>query len=253
MEFIAAKCPNCAGDLRVPDNLTKVLCMYCGFDVYVQTPPVATGPSIENLKALAFAAEEAGNAEEAYEYFKRVLEFEPDNFDALVGKAIAAEKWHLSPSAYSEKAPPPSMQTVGQAIEKSVGDLRSSRIESATRRIAKSCPSALEFIHRIDPHNENALIALYKHERRLADLQIEFGSDTWFNRPEYEKQCQYAETWLEQLRQLNPQAAELIRKEANEESAPLRSKQLKIEKSQKMAAYVEAAQSLFFIIAPWIL
>lgn len=36
MKFVAAKCPNCKGDLQVPDNKDVVKCMYCGGDIFVR-------------------------------------------------------------------------------------------------------------------------------------------------------------------------------------------------------------------------
>jgi DNA-directed RNA polymerase subunit RPC12/RpoP len=36
MTFQAGKCPECGGDLQLPDDRTTVKCMYCGVDVTVQ-------------------------------------------------------------------------------------------------------------------------------------------------------------------------------------------------------------------------
>jgi tetratricopeptide (TPR) repeat protein len=36
IEFIPAVCPNCGGELRVPENRKVVKCMYCGYDVIIQ-------------------------------------------------------------------------------------------------------------------------------------------------------------------------------------------------------------------------
>lgn len=33
MKFIPAKCPSCGGELRVPEDMDVVKCMYCGSDV----------------------------------------------------------------------------------------------------------------------------------------------------------------------------------------------------------------------------
>lgn len=55
MSFKAAKCPNCAGDLQVPDDRDNVKCMYCGSDIVVREVIQAAvgGVNIENLLKLA--------------------------------------------------------------------------------------------------------------------------------------------------------------------------------------------------------
>ncbi|MDQ3920162.1 MAG: hypothetical protein M3348_16990 [Acidobacteriota bacterium] len=95
MEFQDAECPNCGGSLQLPDSLKTAKCIYCGSDITVRDAINAAGVSPENLlKRAAFAAE-AGNYQEAYDYFTRVLEYEPRNHVALLGKAEAAAR--LSP------------------------------------------------------------------------------------------------------------------------------------------------------------
>src|SRR5688572_5797108 len=95
MEFQDAKCPNCGGSLQLPDNLKTAKCIYCGVDIIVRDAIRAAGPSVENLlKRAAFAAE-VDNYQEAYDYFTRVLEHEPQNHAALLGRAEAAAR--LSP------------------------------------------------------------------------------------------------------------------------------------------------------------
>ena len=52
--------------------------------------PVATGVNVANLMELAKAAATANNPKEAYDYYTKVLEHEPRNITAWVGKAVAA-------------------------------------------------------------------------------------------------------------------------------------------------------------------
>jgi DNA-directed RNA polymerase subunit RPC12/RpoP len=48
MSFKAAKCPNCAGDIQVPDDRDTVKCMYCGSDIVVREAiRLAGGVNIE--------------------------------------------------------------------------------------------------------------------------------------------------------------------------------------------------------------
>ncbi len=37
MEFVESKCPKCNGELRLPKNFEKILCMYCGEELTPQT------------------------------------------------------------------------------------------------------------------------------------------------------------------------------------------------------------------------
>jgi len=91
MTFQAAKCPECGADIQVPADRDSIKCMYCGKDIIVrQAVQAVAGPSAQNWMKLAAAAEDAGNHEEAYRYFTRVLEVEPGNAEAWLGKAIAA-------------------------------------------------------------------------------------------------------------------------------------------------------------------
>jgi len=90
MTFKPAKCPNCAGDLQVPDDRDSVKCMYCGSDIVVrEAVKLAGGPSIENLMALAKDGESTSNFSEAYDYYTRVLEYDVNNWEAWVGKGIS--------------------------------------------------------------------------------------------------------------------------------------------------------------------
>jgi tetratricopeptide (TPR) repeat protein len=90
MEFVSAKCPQCGGALQVPDDRDNVKCMYCGTDVLVREAINLVSGSANNFLALAKAAEEAGNHAEAYDYFTKILEVDPKNHDAWVGKANSA-------------------------------------------------------------------------------------------------------------------------------------------------------------------
>lgn len=87
IEFIAAICPNCGGELRVPEDRKTIKCMYCGYDIFLhETKGDSPHPSIENWLKLAEAVKGA-NPEEAYGYYQKVLEVEPENWHAWFGKA----------------------------------------------------------------------------------------------------------------------------------------------------------------------
>lgn len=92
MNFQPAKCPNCGGQLQLPDDAEKVKCMYCTSDVIVIEAINAYKNEInlDNIFALAEAAESSKNYKEAYDYYTKILEFNPTSFKAWYGKAIAA-------------------------------------------------------------------------------------------------------------------------------------------------------------------
>jgi tetratricopeptide (TPR) repeat protein len=91
MEFKAAICPNCGADLRLPEDKKILKCMYCGKDVIVHDAiEKASGPTIENLLALAKSALQSNNVKEAYDYYNKVLELNPTHYEAWLGKAESA-------------------------------------------------------------------------------------------------------------------------------------------------------------------
>jgi tetratricopeptide (TPR) repeat protein len=91
MSFKPAKCPNCAGDLQVPEDRDTVKCMYCGSDIVVREAIklAAGGVNIENLLMLAKTAESSQKREEAYKYYSKVLEYDTNNIDAWIGKGFS--------------------------------------------------------------------------------------------------------------------------------------------------------------------
>lgn len=90
MNFVAAKCPQCAGSLQVPDDRDTVKCMYCGVDIVVRQAIQLVSGNSKNFLELAKAASAAGNYSEAYDYFTRILEIEPANPEAWLGKGSSA-------------------------------------------------------------------------------------------------------------------------------------------------------------------
>ncbi|MCI0448441.1 MAG: hypothetical protein L0Y79_01495, partial [Chlorobi bacterium] len=114
MAFRAAKCPNCGGDLQVPDNKDVVKCMYCGHDIIVREAiKLVIGSDVGNLMKLANAALASGNNKEAYDYYTKVLETDSNNSDAWFGKASAAG-WM---STLANDRIPEMITCLGHAIE----------------------------------------------------------------------------------------------------------------------------------------
>jgi len=89
LQLIPVVCPNCGGNLRVPDRQLTTHCTYCGTDVAIHRN-APSDARLQNLPELAIAAEAAGNHLEAYRYFSGILEADPANAEAWLGKGIAA-------------------------------------------------------------------------------------------------------------------------------------------------------------------
>ncbi len=115
MAFKVAKCPNCGGDLQVPDEKNTVKCMYCGSDIIAREAikAAAAGVNIENLLSLAKAAFEAKNYQEAFDYYTKVLEVDAHNYEAWLSKGCSAG-WL---STLSNLRMPEMITAFGKAIE----------------------------------------------------------------------------------------------------------------------------------------
>lgn len=106
MPLVAAKCTQCGANIEVDDSKEAGICKYCGtafitekaitnYNTYVTNNFAGAninvmGANIENLLTLAKNAEETGNYSEARDYYTRVLENQPNNCDALVGKGVCS-------------------------------------------------------------------------------------------------------------------------------------------------------------------
>jgi tetratricopeptide (TPR) repeat protein len=91
VQFKAAKCPECGGNLQIPVRKDAVgpetvTCQFCRSTILILRP----GASIYAWRKLAEAAAEAGNNYEAYSFYTKILEFDPNNAEAWFGKAEAA-------------------------------------------------------------------------------------------------------------------------------------------------------------------
>lgn len=88
MTFKAAKCPNCAGDIQVPDDRDTVKCMYCGSDIVVREAiKLAGGKNLQNIFAMAKTSLEGRNQGEGLQYINSYLEDDLNNAEAWNLKA----------------------------------------------------------------------------------------------------------------------------------------------------------------------
>lgn len=90
MNFKAATCPQCSGALQIPDDREMIKCMYCGSDISVRNSINSAEKNINNLLFLAKTAKDGGNYLEAYTLFSRILESNPENVEAWLGKGFCA-------------------------------------------------------------------------------------------------------------------------------------------------------------------
>ena len=191
MEFQDAKCPNCSGSLQLPDNLKTAKCIYCGTEIIVRAAINAAGVSAENLLRRATSAAAAGNHQEAYDYFTRALEYEPQNFIALLGKAEMAGLLSTASEFRGEEL----IEGVTEAVA-SVPESRKDEIKRRAAEIINEVCSAysrsymgtgsegaepqrleiincLELAHNYGPHNPHvmeSLLAEYNAMRLSAEV-----------------------------------------------------------------------------------
>lgn len=231
MEFVAAKCPSCGGELRLPDDKKQVKCMYCGFDVLVQEAINQAGVNVENLLKLASTAEKSGNFKEAYDYFTKVLEFELGNSTALLGKGISAG--YLSSSGNFRASE--MLEGVKSAVEKTPDDEKESFKIQIAEKLRNVCSNyknffqgdssddqavfqrisiieCLELAHEYNPKNEDVLMSLYFDNRQYAlslkMLSLLYQTDTWEN--EVSQRNQKSKDWLFKLQTVNPKKAQSL-------------------------------------------
>lgn len=91
MEFKAAKCPSCGGDLQLPIDKDKVKCMYCGGDISVKETLQAAAKIVNtaSLKDIGMTAYESKDYKKAVAYFDKVLEANSKDAEALFYRGMA--------------------------------------------------------------------------------------------------------------------------------------------------------------------
>lgn len=99
VKFFAAHCPKCGGELRIPVNRSSVKCMYCSQEILIHAEnsiSILSNMDGKDLLLLAQDAEENQKFEEGYRYYSQLLETEPGNASAWLGKGRCAG-WLSSP------------------------------------------------------------------------------------------------------------------------------------------------------------
>jgi tetratricopeptide (TPR) repeat protein len=91
--FFATNCPKCKGELRLPVNRASVKCMYCSQEILIHGENNISLPlniNGKDLLSLAQNAEDNQDFEAGYRYYSQILEKEPGNASAWLGKGRCA-------------------------------------------------------------------------------------------------------------------------------------------------------------------
>lgn len=94
MTFVAAKCPQCGGDLQLDPEKETVFCMHCGSRIVVRDAiravRIDNSHMIDTWMEMGDMAAESGNYKEAYEFYTKVVEAQPNNWRAIFKRGKAA-------------------------------------------------------------------------------------------------------------------------------------------------------------------
>ncbi len=184
VELKAAICPNCGGDLRLPEDRKVLKCMYCGKDIIVEEAIKKAEPSLESYLTLARTAKYARNYQEAFEYYNKILELNPTHYEAWLGKAECAG-WLSSVDAFR-------IQEVITCFETGL----------------KYCPQEIKEHIK----TENIIMVnsvLVAHFKILSDYMYEYGVNLDVRNVYYVKCRQLVSAW-EILNQYDPTDKQII-------------------------------------------
>lgn len=89
MELKTAKCPNCGAPLNISESKINIKCLYCGSEIIKDDENQAlkeanqvSKVNIKNLLDLGETAFQGEEYEEASNYFNKILEVDPQNYNA---------------------------------------------------------------------------------------------------------------------------------------------------------------------------
>lgn len=90
MDFQAAKCPSCNGELRIPDDRDIIKCMYCGLDIKVRDVINVVQQILPNLQLMKMEAMKAfsdNHYKDSEDLCDKILVFEPNNSEIILLRA----------------------------------------------------------------------------------------------------------------------------------------------------------------------
>ena len=103
MPFVAARCPQCGGEIQVDNQKETGFCMHCGSKIIVQealrTVRIDNTHMMTNWIEIGNRALESENLDEAYTNYTKVLEIQPDNWEIIFkrGKVAGRQSTLLNP------------------------------------------------------------------------------------------------------------------------------------------------------------
>jgi len=91
MGFKLAQCPNCGGELQIPEGIDKSKCIYCGSEIIVKEAIKITsdGLNLNSISELAELALDTKDFKEAFKYYNKIIEVDPSNYKVWFGRAIS--------------------------------------------------------------------------------------------------------------------------------------------------------------------
>lgn len=98
-----AKCPHCGVDLNVEDEKEHMTCNTCGRSIFVRKEERSNKDDLVRIwMKLGVSASRAGNQQDAYKFFGKVVEADPDNWMAvfLKGRSAAAQSTITNPKIH---------------------------------------------------------------------------------------------------------------------------------------------------------
>lgn len=94
MKLKAAECPNCGGELQLPEDKNKVTCMYCDTSIIVKEAINQKKKNIsedaDKLLSLINSSIESNDLEQSSKNINQLLELDPDNVHAWILKGKVA-------------------------------------------------------------------------------------------------------------------------------------------------------------------
>jgi len=88
MELIRVICPSCGGELNISKSTDFIFCNFCG-NKFALPQRESYKPDISNYLSLADDSLAVGSEKDAIDYYNKVLEHEPNNHKAIIGKGYA--------------------------------------------------------------------------------------------------------------------------------------------------------------------
>lgn len=162
VKLISANCPNCGGALQISANNKIADCPYCGHKIFIQDPTrilVEKNFDSEKYLELARLAEESWNYQGAYNYYSQIIEFDPENIEAWLGKGFTVGMLSSENNIRVKEASTCTHQAfellnkLGLNVDNNLKDLTIRRLDLIVHHFDSYMPSNLykEIITRVRP------------------------------------------------------------------------------------------------------